>query len=274
MITASIVIYKTKEVELRTVIDCALRSTISMVYVIDNSPENNLQRVVDDYKSSNLVYIYGHGNIGYGAAHNIAINKAIDLGSKYHVILNPDIIFADGVIESLSLYMDKNPKIGSVMPNIVYPDGTLQKLCKLLPTPYDILVRRLFPRSWNDKRNEKYEMHFMGYDKSWNCPNLSGCFMFLRVEVLKLIGGFDDRFFMYFEDTDLIRRIHKMSITAFYPEVTIIHAHKAEHRTNKKLLKISIQSAIKYFNKYGWLFDKERRLFNKNCQLDTAQIID
>lgn len=70
---------------------------------------------------------------------------------------------------------------------------------------------------------------------------------------------------MYFEDTDLIRRMYRVSKTVFYPYVTIIHAHKAEHRTNKTLLKISIESAIKYFNKYGWLFDRERRKFNKEA---------
>lgn len=102
--------------------------------------------------------------------------------------------------------------------------------------------------------------------KIWNCPNLSGCFMFLRNSVLKQVGSFDDKFFMYFEDTDLIRRIHRVSKTVFYPNATIIHAHKAEHRTSKLLLKISVKSAIQYFNKYGWIFDKERRIYNRQAQ--------
>ena len=202
----------------------------------------------------------------------MAIKKSIELGATYHIILNPDIIFQADAISALTQFMDSHPDIGSVMPNIIYPDGRSQRLCKLLPTPFDIFARRLLPKSLTTKRNERYEMHFMGYDKPWNCPNLSGCFMFLRTDILKQIGGFDDRFFMYFEDTDLIRRIHQVSITAFYPNATIIHAHKAEHRTSKTLLKISIESAIKYFNKYGWLFDKERCIFNKRAQTDDAYI--
>lgn len=68
---------------------------------------------------------------------------------------------------------------------------------------------------------------------------------------------------MYFEDFDLIRRIQKVSKTIYYPEVTIVHNHAKESYKSKKMLKIHIQSAIKYFNKWGWVFDKERRLWNK-----------
>lgn len=274
MLTASIVVYKTAEMELKTIVDCALKSSIHMIYIVDNSLSNESQTIINSYHSPKLIYIYGHGNIGYGAAHNIAIKKSIEQGAKYHVILNPDIIFQAGSIESLTQFMDIHPEVGAVMPNIVYPNGRSQRLCKLLPTPFDIFARRFFPKSWMKKRNAKYEMHFMGYDKIWNCPNLSGCFMFLRIDILKQIGGFDDRFFMYFEDTDLIRRIHTVSKTVFYPDVTIIHAHKAEHRTNKFLLKASIKSAIKYFNKYGWFFDRERKLFNSLAKRNISLIRD
>lgn len=273
MLTASIVVYKTTEIELKTIVDCALKSPLHTIYIVDNSPSNKSKAVIDCYQSPQLLYIYGHGNIGYGAGHNIAIKKSIELGATYHIILNPDIIFHTDAITALTQFMDQHPQVGAVMPNIIYPDGKNQRLCKLLPTPFDIFARRLLPRSLTTKRNERYEMHFMGYDKPWNCPNLSGCFMFLRTDILKQIGGFDDRFFMYFEDTDLIRRIHQVSITAFYPNATIVHAHKAEHRTSKTLLKISLESAIKYFNKYGWLFDKERRMFNKRAQYDDAHIV-
>lgn len=274
ILTASIVVYKTAEIELKTIVDCALKSPIHIIYIIDNSPSKELQGVIENYESDRLIYIYGQGNIGYGAGHNIAINKSIEVGADYHIILNPDIIFREGVIESLFQFMEKHSDVGAVMPNVIYPDGKLQRLCKLLPTPFDIFARRVLPKSWVARRNEKFEMHFMGYDKIWNCPYLSGCFMFLRISTLQQVGGFDDRFFMYFEDTDLIRRIHKVCKTVFYPDVTIIHAHKSEHRTSKRLLKISIESTIKYFNKYGWIFDRERRMFNKRAQQMDARITE
>lgn len=60
---------------------------------------------------------------------------------------------------------------------------------------------------YNRNRNYKYELIFSGYDKIMWVPSLSGCFMFMRVDVLRKIGGFDERFFMYAEDLDLSRRI-------------------------------------------------------------------
>ena len=90
-----------------------------------------------------------------------------------------------------------------------------------------------------------------------------GCFMFLRMSAINNIGMFDENIFMYTEDIDLTRRIHKKYKTMFWPEVTIVHAHKRSSYKNKKLLKIHIKSAIKYFNKWGWIFDSERRKWNK-----------
>lgn len=196
MLTASIVIYKTQKEEFRKIVECSLKSSIHTIFIVDNSPSNKLQEVVASYRSSRLIYIWGQGNIGYGAGHNIAINKSFESDANYHIILNPDVIFQPEVIESLFLFMEKHSEVGAVMPNIIYPNGTPQRLCKLLPTPFDIFARRLLPKSWTIKRNRRYEMHFMGYDKIWNCPNLSGCFMFLRNSVLKQVGSFDDKFFM------------------------------------------------------------------------------
>lgn len=265
MITASIVTFNTRKDELIRLLDCTLERKVSLVYVVDNSPEDRLRSEIAKYTDERIVYIWGQGNVGYGAGHNMAINRAIAAGARYHVVLNPDIYFDQGTLERLEEFMDENHSVGYVMPNVIYPDGSIQRLCKLLPTPFDIFGRRLLPKSWMKNRNIKYEMHGMGYDKIWECPNLSGCFMFMRVDVLKQIGGFDDRFFMYFEDTDLIRRIHEVSKTVFNPEITIVHAHAAEHRTSKFLLKASIKSAIQYFNKWGWLFDKQRRLWNREA---------
>ena len=87
--------------------------------------------------------------------------------------------------------------------------------------------------------------------------------MFVRTSVFEKSGLFDPRYFMYLEDYDLIRRINMNSKTIFYPGVSIIHGHAKESYKNGKLLKIHIQSAIKYFNKWGWFFDNERKRINQ-----------
>jgi len=95
-------------------------------------------------------------------------------------------------------------------------------------------------------------------------PSLSGCFMLLRTEVLKVVGGFDERFFMYCEDFDLCRRIGQVSKTIYYPDVSVIHNYEKGSYKNSKLLRYHIQSSVKYFNKWGWFFDKERRRINND----------
>lgn len=264
MITASLVLYKSKPQEVESVLDCVEKSVISNIFVIDNSPTDDLKGVVANH-SSKATYLFGQGNIGYGEGNNIGIRRAIEIDSVYHVVLNPDIFFEPHVVENLRQYADRHSDIGLILPKVIYPNGDLQRLCKLLPTPMDIFGRRFFPEEMMKKRNNRFEMHQMGYDKTWNCPILSGCFMFMRVSDLKKAGGFDNRFFMYFEDFDLMRRLHKICKTVYFPNETIVHSHAAGHHTNKRLLKESIKSAIKYFNKWGWVFDKERRNINRNA---------
>lgn len=75
------------------------------------------------------------------------------------------------------------------------------------------------------------------------------------------------------EDFDLMRRLHRVGRTIFYPEVTIIHNHEKASYKNKKMLKMHIKSAIIYFNKYGWFFDKERRVMNKKIETEIEQLV-
>lgn len=263
IITSSIVLYKTNLEQLDTIIDCVSKSVINKLYLIDNSPANELEEHINSYCSDRLIYVFNNANIGYGAAHNIAIRKAMEENATYHVVLNPDIIFDNHVISQIMDYMDKNFDVGQLLPKVLYPNGDLQYLCKLIPTPLDLIFKRFLPAKWTKKRIQKYQLRFTGYNKIMNIPYLSGCFMFFRVSALKEIGLFDERFFMYPEDIDITRRMHQKYKTIFYPEVTIIHAHAAESYKSKKMLWVHITNIIKYFNKWGWILDNERRKINK-----------
>ena len=265
-LSASIVLYNTKTEDLKRVINSYFSyKGEKQLFLIDNSPTDRLKEIVKVYPNNNIYYIFNNENMGYGKAHNIAIKKSIEQNLPYHIILNPDIIIEKDVLEKLANYMELHPEIGNIMPKIIYPDGELQYLCKLLPSPIDLIFRRFIPiKKWKDAINRKYELHSFGYDKIMNIPNLSGCFMFLRTEALKKVGLFDENIFMYLEDIDLNRRIFSKYKTIYYPDATVIHEHQKESYKNKKLLKVHIQSAIYYFNKYGWFFDKERTNINRN----------
>lgn len=87
--------------------------------------------------------------------------------------------------------------------------------------------------------------------------------MLLRAAALREVGLFDERFFMYPEDIDITRRIHRHFQTIFYPHVSIIHDHAQGSYKSPKLLWIHIINLCKYFNKWGWIIDRERKEVNK-----------
>ena len=131
------------------------------------------------------------------------------------------------------------------MPKVYYPNREIQYLCKLIPTPLDLLIRRFLPKFLTKKWTYKFELRDFGYDKLLDVPYLSGCFMFLRTKALKDVGVFDERFFMYPEDIDLSRRIHQKYRTVFYPDVSIIHHHAQSSYVNLKMLMVHTTNMIK-----------------------------
>ena len=262
-ISASIVLYKTDKSVLETINSFFNTPINGKLFLVDNSPTNNLQQILaDTIIDKRVEYIFNNANLGFGAAHNIALKKTEGV-SKYHLILNPDINFEANVIPALINYMEANENVGLVMPKIIYPNKSTQYVAKLLPTPVDLIFKRFIPSFLIKKRMEKFQLKFTDYNTEMEVPYLSGCFMFLRVNALQKIGLFDENFFMYPEDIDLTRRMHQQYKTMFYPEVSVVHAHEQGSYKSKKLLYIHITNMIKYFNKWGWFFDAERRKVNK-----------
>jgi len=264
-VSASIVLYNTKPSYIAQIYKCIIESTIEIQCTfVDNSPTPCIEP--KDFPKAD--YIFLNGNRGYGSGHNVAIKKYIDT-TDYHIILNPDINFSKDAISTLIAYLDAHKDVGQVMPNVFYPSGKLQRLCKLLPTPTDLLVRRFIPLKFvKDYINDRYELSHFSYAEELDVPSLSGCFMVLRNAALKEVGLFDERFFMYCEDLDLCRRIHAKYKTIFYPKVEIVHDHAKESYKNKIMLKHHITSTLKYFSKWGWFCDKERKMMNKRVLRD------
>ncbi|HEY6974671.1 MAG TPA: glycosyltransferase [Chitinophagaceae bacterium] len=260
-LTISVVLYKNNPSELRQLVNCISQTQLNYeLFLIDNSPTDALKTFGEE---ENIRYYFINKNMGFGKAQNIAIRNALDK-SEYHLILNPDISFKKGTLEDIYAFMEANSDIGQLMPKVYYDNGNIQKLCKLLPHPADLIGRRFFLNfTPAQKRNKTYELNGFAYDKVLDIPCLSGCFMFIRSSVLRQVGGFDPRYFMYLEDIDLTRRINKVSRTVFYPNAQVKHAFKKGSYGSIRLLRYHIVSAIKYFNKWGWFFDDERDIFNK-----------
>jgi len=267
-INASIVLYHNNREQLKKVINSFFETNLNVqLYLVDNSQTDELKDIVA--YDQRIKYIFNNENIGYGAGHNIAIRKSIEQNIKYHLVLNPDLYFKGEIIDKLFSYMNKNDDVGNIMPKILYPNGDNQFLAKLLPTPLDWILRRFLPAKYTQEITNKFELRYTGYGHIMNVPFLSGCFMFLRTGALKNVGLFDENIFMYMEDVDLNRRIHNTYKTLYYPDVEIYHEYERGSHKNFKLLRISIESSVKYFNKWGWIFDSERKKINNTLLNET-----
>ena len=262
-VIASVVVFNNDPVTLSRSLHSFLNSAgDTILYVVDNSPSDQLRTLISDPR---LIYIHIGKNIGFGPGHNIAMRQSIHQ-AQYHLVLDPDVYFGPEVIPRLYAFMEAQPETGLVMPKVLYPDGDLQRLCKLLPTPLTLIMRRFmkFLPPLVNRVNRRYELQFADYNRIMDVPFLSGCFMFLRTETLQKVGLFDERFFLYTEDIDLSRRIHIRYRTVYYPHAFIYHFFGKAPYKNLKALLVNIQSAIAYFNKWGWFYDPERSRINRD----------
>jgi GT2 family glycosyltransferase len=271
-VCVSIVLYNNDAKELSALLDSIATSSRPInVVVVDNSPTDDLRARVEAYHGT---YIWHGRNCGFGGGHNIALKRTLN-SSKYHLVVNPDVTFTKGVIECLYQFMEGNPGIGLVMPRILNQDGSEQRLCKLLPSPIDLFLRRflgpvgkvLFRSRW-----DQYEIRDLDMNVVREVPSLSGCFMFMRTSVLRETGLFDERYFMYLEDVDLCRRIGRVSQTVFYPHVSVVHGYAKGSYQDARLLKHHISSAMKYFSKWGWFYDREREYLNRKTKILEGEI--
>ncbi len=262
-VSISIVLYLTNQSELEYIINLINRSElVKRIYLVDNSPTDELKKLGN---LPSVEYIFNNANLGYGAGHNIALKK-VKYISKYHLILNADVDFDPSILKMAFDFMEFNPQVVMLSPQILWPSGELQHFSRKLPTPFDLIARRFLPNFLKpifQSKMDEYILLHRDYKRSMNIPNLPGCFMFVRTDIINEINGFDENYFMYVEDIDLTRRLHQIGETLYYPEIVIKHSLAQGSGVFSKLMLYHIKSAIHYFNKWGWFFDKKRTLINK-----------
>ena len=265
MLNISIVLYhpKWEQEVLPLVTELMKVENLRMIYLLDNS-EEQISPLPSSLSHPKLRYVFNGANLGYGKAHNIALRESAYDKTDFHLVMNSDIQVHAEDIDAMHDWMIANPEVGQLMPKVVNPDGSQQYLAKRLPRPIDVFGRRFLPAWMIAKRNKRYELRDLDLTRPINAPYLSGCFMFLRTKAVVEAGLFDERYFMYPEDIDLTRTIHRHYLTLYYPAWTIVHAHARSSYNNQHMLRIHIRNMCRYFNKWGWLFDSERRSFNRS----------
>lgn len=215
------------------------------LFVLDNGSNDGTPEFIEK-KYPEVTVLRSEKNVGFGAGHNIVINQ---IDSKYHAIINPDIVLKENAIGKMTDYMDANPQIGLLSPQICFPDGRDQILGKRNPQLKYLIASR-FRGDEPGKLLREYAMLDSDLSNPIRIENATGCFMFIRTDVLKKIGGFDDGYFMYFEDADLARRINEVSECIYYPGTTVYHVWGRDSKRNLKLMCIHIDSMFRYFRKW------------------------
>lgn len=246
-VTASVVTYNSSD-EINTVLESLTKYIEEQnIYVIDNNSKDGTIEAVAKYRSVKL--IRNEKNLGFGAAHNQAINR---VSSRYHIIVNPDIKVNGETIEALTIFMEANKDVVCCTPRILNPDGTEQYLPRKLPNFKYLISGALeekvaLGKKWRDEYTRKNETFLSPTD----IEICTGCFMFIRTDVLKKIGGFDERYFLHFEDIDLSRKLSAYGRIVFYPMVSITHKWHRDNLNDKHIRIIAKKSMIKYFLKWG-----------------------
>lgn len=243
-LSASIVLFKQPPHILRRLLECIMDSPIEKVWIIDHSPTDRLRTEVP--VKPGFIY-WRHPNRGYGAGNNEAIKASIAEGFKYHIVMNPDVYWEPGTIETMLDFMQHNGDVVHVMPKVLYPDGSFQLQAKMLPTACDLFFGRF---GYNSRNREQWKKHVMNLSQPVDVEFLSGCFMLLRNAALEKGGAFDERFFMYCEDMDLTRRMGRIGRTVYFPGATIHHHLNRESARSFKLLGHHLASAVRYLRKY------------------------
>jgi GT2 family glycosyltransferase len=252
-ITVSVVAYNQKQYleKLLPALDEAARLAPTEILVVDHQSQDGS----GDYIRSTfpqVQVIRNDARAGYGENHNRNLVRA---QGAYFVIMNTDIVMEADAFVRLRAFLEANPDIGMISPRVLNEDGTVQGLNKRYPTVWDLFLRRFLPKGLQrrfQERLDRYEMRDVGYDRSYDVEFLSGSFMFCRTDMLRALGGFDTRYFLYFEDVDLCRRCQQHCRTVYYPDVSVTHLW--ERAAHKRWIYTYwfARSAVTYFNRWGW----------------------
>jgi GT2 family glycosyltransferase len=192
-------------------------------------------------------------NLGYGRAHNLAIRQIF---SDYHLVLNPDVILDKASLGNALQFMNRYPNVALLTPYSVNDSGNKESLHKRYPDLLTLLMRGFAPASFRERSRGKiahYEMRDRDPDTiDHDIPLASGCFMFFRTPILKKLGGFSEKFFLYFEDYDLSIRTHELGEIAYVPDVRVMHFGGGAARKGFKHVFLFIRSSITFFTLHGW----------------------
>ncbi len=232
-----------------------------ILFLVDNASGDKFTDAVDDLLENldigpiSLKFIKNNINSGYSGGNNLLLSE---INTDYHIVMNPDVYVEQNTFVEAINYMQKNDDVGLLTPAIYGLDHKQVYLCKKNPTLFDMFLRSYSPKFIKNiykKRMDEFEMRDRNYeDEIIDVSFPSGCFMFFRANVFKLLKGFDTRFFLYMEDADIGRRVLEHTHSAYVPTVKVTHLWARGSHNDFRLMLETIKSAFIYWRKWGGLY--------------------
>jgi GT2 family glycosyltransferase len=228
------------------------------LYLVDNGPAEAREAVREALgawpaAAGRAELIAGHGNIGYGRANNLVLDR---LASDFHLVMNPDVELEPGALRAALRALAEHPGAGLAAPDVRGEDGARQYLCKRYPSLWVLFLRGFAPAALRRRfahALDHYEMRdVVGHGTMANVPLASGCFMLLRTELFRRLRGFDPRFFLYFEDYDLSLRVGREAQVTYVPGAHIVHHGGEAARKGPRHIAWFLRSAWRFFATHGW----------------------
>lgn len=247
-----IVYYRAKE-ELMSCLSSIAKSQQKVSYeviVVDNDERQTIEKELKQRYPS-ATYVRSPGNIGFGAGNNMGAKHA---SGKYLLFLNPDTLVLNNAIETLAHSLKQEKKIGIITPQLLGEDrhiDLLQCTGSLTPTSGLVAHSILNKLSPNNPISRKYWMLEWGRRTKREVEVVQGAAFMVKKSLFDDLGGFDEKFFMYFEESDFCLRVRKKGWKiVFEPKAKIVHFGKRSTKDRRKALKIFKKSRSYYFKKH------------------------
>jgi GT2 family glycosyltransferase len=236
---------------LRSVYDTVPPLSFEVIVVDNASIDGSADMVADLFPQ--VALIRSNVNLGYSAGSNLGMMSA---SGEFVLLMNPDAELKAQAVQRMVEFARGNPRIAVVGPKLLNPDGSLQKNGRRFTTWWREVLGmtklywlwvRLYPEAdWGR----------VNFDIPARVDEVSGACMFIRKSVIDEVGGFDERFFMYYEEVDWCRRMAQAGWEVYYlPTAEVIH-HQASSAKKTKLFasRVAYRSQYLYFRKHHGLF--------------------
>lgn len=224
------------------------------VVVVDNKPDHeNVQAIAQRYGAQ---YVPLPANPGYGAGMNAGV-RALKLGVAAHQPLdayffcNPDVRFIEPTIDKLVESLLADDTAGSIGPRLLNEDGSMYPSARNIPSVGTGVGHALFGKIWPNNPWSRTYKDASNYSERRTAGSLSGAAVMVTREAFERIGGWDEAYFMHFEDIDLGWRIGRAGYTNVY-EPAVAVEHSGAHSTKKHAVVVEramTNSAIRFMNK-------------------------